>query len=388
MTASPRVAVSAGFLAFGVAGGTVIPRLPDLKDHLHLSDGQIGLALLFFAFGAMVGAVGSRFVLARGARLWVRAGVVGLCVATVLPAVAANLATFVVAFALIGLCSGFIDALLNAQGAELERVAARPLINGFHGFWSLGALIGSLVAGAVAAAGVAPLPHFAVAAVLIAAASAPVLAALPDTRSGAERTPPPGAARFWLTGAVIAVAAITFAGIIVEGGTSDWAAIYLRELGHASPGVAAAGFSALSMAMMLVRFRADVLTAHTSPVVVIRIGSITAALGVALAIAFPALPTAIAGFVLVGAGCAVQLPLAFAAAANLGRSGTPLAIVMASAYGGAIVGPPLIGGIAEHMGLRVAMAVPLLASMTVLALSGSLGGAPVREGAKSLPAGR
>jgi MFS family permease len=388
LTRSQRVAVSVGFLAFGVAAGTVIPRLPALKDHLHLTDGQIGVAFFFFALGAILGAVGSRFVLAGGARLWVRAGLVAVCAATVLPALAPNFPIFVLAFFLIGVCSGFIDALLNAQGAELERLAGRPLINGFHGFWSLGALVGSLVAGGMATLGIAPLPHFAVAGILTAVASAPVVRELPDTRSGAERMTPPGAARFWLTGTVIAVAAITFAGIIVEGGTSDWAAIYLRELSHAAPGMAAAGFSALSFAMMLVRFRADVLTAHTSPKTVVRIGSITAATGLALAIAFPAYPTAIAGFVLVGIGCAVQLPLAFAAGANLGRSGTPLAIVMASAYGGAIVGPLLIGGIAEHFGLRVAMAVPMLASLTVLSLGGSLGAPSRKPAATTLAAGR
>ena len=371
-----------------MASGTITPRLPALKDHLHMTDGDIGIALLFGALGAIIGAIASRFVLARGARLWVRVGIVGLCASIVMPALADDLVTFVAAFFFGGLCTGFIDALLNAQGAELERVVGRPLINGFHGFWSLGALSASVVTVGVATLGVPPLPHFALAAIVIGVASAPIVRELPDTRSGADRPPLAGAGRHSLTGAVIAVAAITFAAIIVEGGSSDWASIYLRELSHAEPGVAAAGYSALSLAMMLVRFRADVLTAHTSPTTVIRIGSITAAAGVALVIASPAVPTAMIGFVLVGAGCAVQLPLAFAAGANLGRSGTPLAIVMASAYGGAIVGPPLIGAIAVQLGLRTAMAVPLIAAVTVLVLSGSLGPRSRKEAVTTLPAGR
>jgi fucose permease len=76
--------------------------------------------------------------------------------------------------------------------------------------------------------------------------------------------------------------------------------------------------------------------------------------------------------VLVGMGCAVQLPLVFAAAANLGRSGTSLAVVFMSTYAGAIVSPALIGFAADHVGLRAAMAVPLAAAVVVLALAGNI----------------
>ena len=91
--------------------------------------------------------------------------------------------------------------------------------------------------------------------------------------------------------------------------------------------------------------------------------------------------------VLVGMGCAVQLPLAFAAAANLGRSGTSLAIVFVSAYAGALVSPALIGFAADRVGLRAAMMIPLVGAVVVVSLAGNLsprsGVAPT-----PLPAGR
>jgi fucose permease len=71
-------------------------------------------------------------------------------------------------------------------------------------------------------------------------------------------------------------------------------------------------------------------------------------------------------------GCAVQLPLAFASGANLGRSGTALAIVMVSAYAGAVVAPALIGTAADHFGLRLAMLIPLGFAVVVASLAGSL----------------
>jgi MFS family permease len=369
-----RLAISIAFLAFGAAAGSWVPRLPAIKEQSHLTDGQVGLALLAFAVGAVGGAALSRVILARGARRFVRVGTVALSAALIGPGLAAGLPALIASLVVLGTCSGFLDVLENAQAAELERNARRPLINGFHGFWSLGAIVGSVTAGAAAYAGLAPLPQFIAAAVLIAAGSAAFLGALPDTRTGAIGAAALAAGRWQLTGSVAAVAAIALGGILVEGGTSDWSALYLQELSHANQGVAAAGFALFWAATTLVRFRADQLTAYTSPAAVARLGAGVAALGIAVAVAFPALPGALTGFTLAGVGTAVLVPLAFSAAANLGQSGTALAIVTSSGYAGSIVGPALIGFAADHAGLRFAMAIPLLTAVVVVILAGALRG--------------
>jgi hypothetical protein len=367
-----RLAVSVAFLAFGVVSGSWVPRLPAIKDHLHMSDGQVGYALLTYAVGAVIGAVAARIVLGRGARVWVRGGTVAICAALVGPALAGNFSQLVVSLLLLGASAGFVDMLENAQAAELERIAGRPLINGFHGFWSLGTVIGAVAAGGAAFAGASPLPHFAIAATVAALASAVFLRDLPDTRSGASRVAS-GAARRWsLSGTVIAVAAICFCGILVEGGTADWSSIYLREFSHANPGIATSGFAGFALTATVVRFRADLLTAHTSPAAVAGLGGLIAALGLALAIAVPAVPGAIAGFALVGIGTAVLVPLAFSAGANLGASGTALTLVIASGYAGAIVGPAMIGNAADHVGLRLALGIPLAAAVVIIALARNL----------------
>ncbi|MDQ2943139.1 MAG: MFS transporter [Candidatus Dormibacteraeota bacterium] len=367
-----RRAVSVAFLVFGAVSGSWVPRLPAIKDHHHISDGQVGYALVLFAVGAVLGAALARLALGRGARGWVRAGTVAICVALLGPGLAGSLAELLAAVLLLGACAGFIDVLENAQASELERKAGRPLINGFHGFWSLGAIMGSVVAGGAALAGVSPLPQFALAAILSAVASAPFLRDLPDTRSGADRVTPTGAGRLWLTRSVVAVGAIAFCGILVEGGTGDWSAIYLREFSHANPGIAAGGFAAFALAATVVRFRADQLTARTSPGTVARLGGLIAAFGLALAIAVPALPVAVIGFALVGVGTAVLVPLAFSAGANLGASGTSLTVVLAAGYAGSIAGPAMIGYAADHVGLRVALGILLAGAVVVIALAGTL----------------
>src|SRR5258708_12914436 len=163
-----RLAVSIAFLAFGAACGSWVPRLPAIKDQLKITDGQVGLALLAFAAGAVAGAALSRMILARGARRFVRIGTLALCAALIGPGFAKGLTALVASLVVMGVCAGFLDVLENAQAAELERNTGRPLINGFHGFWSLGAIVGSVTAGAAAYAGVAPLPQFIAAGALLA----------------------------------------------------------------------------------------------------------------------------------------------------------------------------------------------------------------------------
>jgi fucose permease len=364
-----RFAVSAAFLFFGITAGTLIPRLPALKESLHLSDGQVGVALLAYAVGAVSGAVVSRFVLSRGAASRVRIGTVAACAALVTPALAPAFLWLAVAFYLGGLCAGFLDVLENAQAAEIERDSGRPMINGFHGFWSLGAIMGSIGAALAASAGLTPLVHFAIVGVVVAVASVPLLPGLPNTRSAAAGMLPSGTTRWRIGTAVGAVAAIAFLGILVESGGADWSAIYLRDFGRTGQGVAAIGYAAFAVAMTAVRFLADRLTARTSAGMVAGLGALIAALGIGLAIAEPAPVVAIAGFALAGAGSAVMVPLAFSAAANLGRTGTALSVVMVAGYAGSIVGPFLIGSTADRVGLRTALAIPLMGAVAVLAVT-------------------
>ena len=363
---SKRVAVSGALFCFGAIGGSLIPRLPAFKESLHLSDGQVGLAFLAYAVGAVLGAALARLVLARGARVWVRGATPVICAALIVPALAPDFVLFAASFLLLGVFGGFLDVLENSQAAEIERDSGRPMINSFHGFWSLGAICGSIGAAAAAAASLTPLFHFGIVAVVLAAISIPLLSGVPDTRAGASTMLPSSTARWRIGTAVGAVAAIAFLGIVVESGGADWSAIYLHDYGHTAQGVAAIGYAAFALAMTVVRLWADLLTARTSPGVVAGLGGLVAAAGIGLAVAVPAPLAAIAGFALVGAGSAVMVPLAFSAGANLGQTGTALSVVMSSGYAGSIVGPLLIGATADRVGLRTALGIPLVAALAVL----------------------
>jgi len=367
MTAERR-AVSIAFLFFGVTAGTVLPRLDAIKENLHLSDGQVGVAFLGFAIGAVLAAGAARPVLARGARRPVRIVVVFLCLQVATPALAPSFLWLVVTFALGGVGAGFSDVLLNSQAAEIERDAGRPMINSFHAYWSLGAIVGSVIAAGAAAAGISPLVHFAVVAIVLAIASIPLVARVPDTRGGAAVLLAVGSTRWRIGAAVAVVSALAFFGIVAESGGANWSAIYLRDVAHSTESVAALGFAAFTLAMTAVRFGADRLTAAFGARTVAAIGGLVCALGFGVTTAFPESVPAIIGFGLIGAGCAVMVPLAFSAGANLDKAGNALTMVTAAGYASSIVGPPLIGAAADRFGLRLALLVPLAAGVVVFGM--------------------
>lgn len=351
-----------------------MPRTPFFKESLGMTDGQVGLAFLVFAVGAVGGAAAARPVLARGARVWVRVLTVALLAALVPTALVHSFVAFSGTFLVQGVFAGMLDVLENSQAAALEREAGRPMINGFHGFWSLGYVAGGVGAAVAASLNISPLPHFIAVAVVVGGASVPLLSRVPDTRGGASTMLPSGTTRWRIGAAVGAVAAVAFIGVLVESAGGNWGPIYVRDYAGTTLGLAAVVAVAYSVAMTVVRFTADRLTARTSAAVVAALGAVVSMLGIGLAVAFPVAGIAIAGFTLVGAGCAVMVPLAFSAGANLGSTGTALTIVTAGGYAGSIVGPLVIGSTADRFGLRVALLIPLAGALVVLLTAYSLRG--------------
>ena len=360
------MAVSIAFLFFGVTVGSFLPRLSAIKQNLGLSDGQVGFAFLVFAIGAVVAAGAARLIIGRGARRPVRIGLFVMCAMLAAQGLAPTFALFVTALLVVGVCVGGVDMLINAQATQIERDAGRPMINSFHAYWSLGSILGSAGAAAAAAARIPPSVHLSVVAVGLALGSIPLVAPVPDTRGGAAALLAPGSGRLHFGAAVAVISVLALVAVTVEGAGGDWSAIYLRDFGHAPEGVAALGFAALSVAMTLVRFTADRITAMTSVRLVAGLGGLVAGLGFLLAIAYPAPLWSIAGFALVGAGSAVLFPLAMTAGSNLDEAGSALSVATATGYAGSLVAPPLIGAAADHFGLRLALVIPAIAALSVV----------------------
>ena len=372
---SPRaraaVGVMLGFLVHGLVVSTWVSRLPSVKAQLGLSDGALGLALLGAAIGSIAGIAAAGVLVTRiGSRRASQWTVLGFCGALILPAFARNGPTLFAALLVYGAMAGANDVSINAQAVGTERLLGRPFISRFHAMFSAGGILGAAAGGWIAGRGVPVPEHLALGAFLFAILALASGRLSIDTPASAR----PRHGRMVFTRALAALSAMGFCIFLSEGAMADWTAVYLRQVLHASIALAPMGYAVFSAAMTLFRFTGDAITAQIGRVNVVRYGGLVAACGMALAVAAPAPAWALAGFAAAGAGYSSIIPLAFAAGGRKGpvSEGQGVATVSGTGYLGFLVGPPLIGLLAQAASLRAGLAVLVLLAALAAALAGAV----------------
>jgi MFS family permease len=381
---SARASVLAIFFLHGAVFATWVSRIPAVKADIGLSTGQLGLALLGIAAGCLIAMPVAGWLVSRyGSRSVTAFSSFCFGAALALPAFAESQAGLTAALCILGLAAGAMDVSMNSHAIAVERIWGRPLVSGFHAFFSIGGIAGAALGGVAARAGLAPRAHFLIAAV---AAEAITLAAVPGLLPGSADAVPPGGRQLRMSRALIGLAVLTFCFFLVEGAIADWSALYLRSTIGAGAGTSAAGYAVFSAAMAMGRLCGDFLRRRIGPATLIRAGSVIAAVGMAIALAVPHAAPAILGFLLVGAGCSIVVPIVFAAAGAIGKpaAGAALAFVTMSGYGGLFAGPPLIGFVADWTSLRAALSVVLALAASGFWFASSARAAKIEHGAPAL----
>lgn len=367
-----RLSVAAIFLLNGTATANWLVRIPAVQRKLGLTEGELGLAL----FGVAVGALASmpwtgRLVARFGSKRVTQVAAFVFAVVFLLPPLATNGLALFVALVVLGAGHGALDVAMNAQAATVERQYERPIMASFHALWSLGGLVGATMGGVIASRGVGLMSHLGVLALVVALLVGRITSRM--LPAGADAAPE-HAARGRPHGALIALGVLAFCVLLGEGAMADWSAVYLRDVTHAGPGLAAAGYAAFSLAMASGRLVGDSLRLRVSSTVLVRFGGALAAVGLASGLAFASSWAAIVAFGAVGAGLSIAFPIALAAASALpGTSpGPAIATVSTFGYAGFLAGPPLIGFVAEGTSLRGGLLVVVVSCVVVAALAGGL----------------
>jgi fucose permease len=367
--------VTTFFVAMGLGTGVWVSRIPAVKQQAHLTDARLGLALLAAPVGLLAGTILAGRLVDRvgSARIAWFSGV-AVCLLIIGPGLARNIWELIAALWAIGFGGGLLDVAQNAQGVRIETGYGRPIMTSMHAGYSLGAIIGSLIGGAFAWAGIGPAPTLAAVGVPAAvgtvvmgrwllrqrarlAADAPVM----------ERVPALAVDRHRIRRLVMTLGILAICGMIGEGAAGDWSAVYLRDNLGASAGFAALGYAAFSVMMTAGRFAGDRLIARFGEVRLVRACGLIAGLGLAAGLAIHQVLAAVAGFALLGAGLSVTVPRVFAAGgyADTQRPGRGLAIVVGMGYAGMTGGPPVIGFVAGATGLAVALGIPALLALGI-----------------------
>jgi predicted MFS family arabinose efflux permease len=349
------------FFIAGFAVAAWAPLIPFVKAGAGLDDGALGLLLLCFGIGSIAtmpaaGALAARF----GCRAVIAAATVLVC--AVLPVLAgvSRVSLLAPLLFLFGAGIGTIDVTVNIQAIIVERASGRAMMSGFHGLFSFGGIAGAALVTLMLSLGIAPSAAAGMIALLLAIALGVSVAHL--LPYGREREGPAFAIP---RGVVLFIGVLSFILFLTEGAVLDWSAVFLTSVRGVEPSSAGLGYAAFSLTMTLGRFAGDAIVTRVGGLRVMVTGSLLAAAGFAIAIFMPSAPVAVAGFALIGAGCSNIVPVLFT---QIGRQSVmpesvAVPAVTTMGYAGVLVGPALVGGLAQVTNLSFALVA--LAAMLI-----------------------
>ncbi|MFI7131464.1 MFS transporter [Nonomuraea sp. NPDC050153] len=378
-----RTAVYLLFFLAGTAMGTWTARIPAIKEHLGLGDGEFSLALLAIAGGAMAGmtAVGRLVDRHGSSRVMIPAALLQ-GVVLVPPAYAPGLWALAGTLLAFGTVHGILDVAMNANAVEVERAYGRPIMSSFHAVYSIGGFAGATAGGLFAHFDLSAAATFVSMGVVIALLatwaarwalrSVPSAAQHPASHSGEADARPTG---------IVFLGVLAFCCLVGEGASADWSSVYLREDLAASPGFAAAGYAAFSIMMTVGRLMGDRLAARFGAVPLVRCCGLLAAAGLGFALLGGHPVAGVIGFGCFGAGLSCIVPQVFSAAGhrNPAFAGRALARVASIGYLGLLSGPVFIGAAAQLAGLPLALVIPaVLAAFVALTATALRTRTPVR----------
>jgi len=382
-----RLGVSLVFFVNGTAFASWVSRIPALRAGMGLSDGALGSVLFAMSCGVLLSfpLAGKGAQLMGARQLALVAGVVLLLMLPV-PFLIGIMPSLVLVMLEVGAALGTMEVAMNVLAVDVQARVPRPIMSSLHGAWSAGGLVGAGLGSLAAHAGMAPVAHLAV----VAAALAGVLpvaglllmrARLPARASAQPAT---SSMRVRRRGArvdrvMLGLGAICFCAFLTEGALADWSAVWLHDKAAASEARAALGYAVFAGAMTAMRLAGDHLLAWFGSVRLLRLLTALGAAALAGALVLARVDTAMIALVLLGLGMATVVPTAFAAAGRradalaggvAGEASSARAVALLSGFGysGLLMGPPLIGWLAQATSLTWALGLLVLLVAVVVAL--------------------
>lgn len=351
------------FLVCGLGISSWAPMVPYAKDRLGLNDANLGLLLLLLGGGAIVmmpisGVLSHRF----GSRVVILCASLIMALTLPLLLVMTSVLLMSIVLFLFGAAVGTVDVAMNAHGVQVQNKSEKPIMSSLHGLFSVGGLLGSLGLGFLMKFGLQPVVAAIVISILLVLivswnyrflfSKAIEKAAIAESYTGDSAS-----SSSWMTGAVLFLGAMCFAVFLSEGAMLDWSALFLKENRSVQEDFAGIGYAAFSIAMAFMRLTGDKLVARFNGKTVVVAGCLFAAAGLLLAILTPWVSTAIAGFILLGLGAANVVPVFISAGGKLKNVPATVAIpaITTIGYAGQLAGPALLGFLAHHFSLPLAL---------------------------------
>lgn len=364
-------AALAGFASIGAGFGSYAAAIPDLKALLDITESQLGLALFFGALGAVTSMSASATLMARfgTGRRFIALIMVFLSLAFFGLRYVSDLPGLGFAMFCVGLCTGFLDVVVNARISQLEARTGQHLMSLCHGTFSLAYAIAAILTGVARELGADAEQIFSNAAVVVAILAFVALGG-PKLPAGSEDAHEPEKGRARLPIAVFLLGALILIAFFAENATETWSALHVEQTLGGGAAEGAMGPAMLGLTMALGRFSGQALSKRFELVALMTAFSCLAATGAYIAAFAPTPLVAYLGFAGLGLGISTLAPLGFALGGQyLTEAQRPRGIARMTLIGymGFFLGPPTLGLFAEWFGLRAAFAI-VATSLLVLPL--------------------
>lgn len=367
-----RLAVSVFFFISGISYASWASRIPTIQQELHLNEAMLGTVLFALPLGLimtlpvsgyLVSKTGSRYVMLIGSVVYT----LFLC----LLGFVTKMWQLVTVLFFFGSSRNLLNIAANTQAVGVEGLYKKPIMSTFHGIWSVAGLAGALIGSFMLSKHVPTATHFAIigAATMIATAIY-----FPTTfkHDGAIATKKPLFVK--PDRGLLKLGFMAFASMACEGTMYDWCGVYFKKEVHASPSFINAGYTSYMCAMAIGRFTGDWVRARLGTKRVLELCGLLITSGLLTIVFFPYVITGIIGSLMVGLGVSCIVPLVFSVAGKSSKmaTGAALASISTIGYIGFLLGPPVIGYIAQVSDLKWSFAIVSLIGLAVTYLAGRM----------------
>lgn len=353
-----RIAVSVFFFCQGLSFSSWASRIPDIKTALQLSEAGLGSILLALPAGQLLTMPFSgRAVTRFGSKYVLRIAIIGYVISLTNIGLVQSHWQLALALFCFGICGNLCNISVNTQALHAERIYERPIMSSFHGIWSTAGFSGAMIGALMIRFELRPWHHFLIVAGIVAIAALNfqkylLLTPTSQSASSFKRIKRPH-------GSLLLLGAIAFCCLSAEGCMFDWSGVYFREVVSAKGYYASLGYASFMIMMATGRFTGDGLAKRFGRRRMVQVSGLLIFSGMMIAVLFPTLIMATIGYMIVGLGVSSIIPLMYSTAGKVKEVASGIAIATVSGVGffGFLMGPPLIGYIAEMAGLPVSFAV-------------------------------
>lgn len=367
-----RIATSIFFFIAGLTFSTWASRIPAIQAKLELSDAGLGAVLFALPAGLMTSLPVSGWLVSRfGSGPMVIVGSVFYPLILLLLASSTSVLQLVLSLFSFGIMGNLINIAMNTQAVGVETLYGRSVMASFHGLWSLAGFTGAVVGTFFVSRGLPPIIHFSiVSGVCVLLVILSYKFTLPHDIGHRQRQK----AFVKPDKKILLLGMIAFCCLVNEGAMSDWSGVYFKNIVKAPASLITLGYVAFTSTMAFGRFVGDSLVTKFGIKRMLQISGSVITSGLLLAVIFPYLPTATAGFFLVGFGVSSVVPIVYGLAgkSTTMSAGAALAAVSTIGFLGFLIGPPLIGFIAQAISLRWSFTLIAILGFGTALLAGKL----------------